>query len=366
MQKILVIDDEAWLREMVRLALELKGFEVIEAADNVEGDAKARQQLPDLILCDVNMMGRADAGYTALTRLRENAATAAIPFILMTGMADAAGMRHGMELGADDYLPKPFQVEELYATVNARLRKAQTVRKEAEKKLSLLRSQISLMMPHEMRTPLNGIISNAELLADPAQTLDSKTVAEIGCEIRQSGQRLERLIENFLIHAQLEIIAGDAEKTAALRSANNAHAAENIREEAGIRASEAGRPGDLQLELADAPVAIGQEYFRKIVSELVQNAFKFSEAGQRVQVSLAKANGWLELSVRDTGRGFSTEQIQRVGAYLQFGRNMDDHQGLGLGLAIAKKLAEVHDGTLTITASPGEGSTVTVKLPLAK
>jgi len=70
--------------------------------------------------------------------------------------------------------------------------------------------------------------------------------------------------------------------------------------------------------------------------------------------------------VRDTGRGFSTEQIQRVGAYLQFGRNMDDHQGLGLGLAIAKKLAEVHDGTLTITASPGEGSTVTVKLPLAK
>ena len=58
-----------------------------------------------------------------LTKLRENAATAAIPFILMTGLADAAGMRHGMELGADDYLPKPFKVDELYATVNARLRK---------------------------------------------------------------------------------------------------------------------------------------------------------------------------------------------------------------------------------------------------
>jgi signal transduction histidine kinase len=366
MQKILVIDDEAWLREMVRLALEMKGFEVIEAANNVEGDAKAREQLPDLILCDINMMGQADAGYTALAKLRENAATAAIPFILMTGMADAAGMRHGMELGADDYLPKPFQVEELYATVNARLRKAQTVRNEAEKKLSLLRSQISLMMPHEMRTPLNGIISNAELLADSAETLDSKTVAEIGREIRQSGQRLERLIENFLIYAQLEIVAGDGEKTAALRSAKNAHAAENVRDEAGIRAGEAGRPGDLLLELADAPVAIGQEYFRKIVSELVENAFKFSENGQRVQVSLAKASGWLELSVRDAGRGFSTEQIQSVGAYLQFERKMYDHQGLGLGLAIAKKLAQLHDGTLTITSSPGGGSTVAVRLPLAK
>ncbi len=70
-------------------------------------------------------MDKAGAGYTTLAKLREDAATAAIPFILMTGMADAAGMRHGMELGADDYLPKPFKVDELYAAVNARLRKVQ-------------------------------------------------------------------------------------------------------------------------------------------------------------------------------------------------------------------------------------------------
>ena len=363
MKKILVIDDEAWLREMVRLALEMKGYEVIEAADHVEGDTKAREQLPDLILCDVNMRGKADAGFTALAKLREDAATAAIPFILMTGMADAAGMRHGMELGADDYLPKPFRVEELYATVNARLRKAQSVRNEAEKKLSQLRSQISLMMPHEMRTPLNGIISNAELLADSAETLDSKTIAEMGREIRQSGERLERLIENFLIYAQLEIVAGDAEKTASLRSARNVQAAVNASDEAGARAAQAGRTQDLVLQLADAPVAIGQEYFRKIVSELVQNAFKFSEQGRRVQVNLSKVDGHAEFSVRDAGRGFSTEQIRRVGAYLQFDRTADEHQGLGLGLAIAKKLAELHGGTLTIASTPGEGSTVTVKLP---
>ena len=102
MSKILVIDDESWLREMIRLALEQQGFEVIEAVNSTDGDAKARKFLPDLILCDVNM-DKAGSGYTTLTKLRENAATAAIPFILMTGMADSAGMRHGMELGADDY-----------------------------------------------------------------------------------------------------------------------------------------------------------------------------------------------------------------------------------------------------------------------
>ena len=109
-------------------------------------------------------MGKVD-GYLTLAALRTEAPTAAIPFILMTGLADNAGMRHGMELGADDYLPKPFTTDVLYAAVEARLKKAQTVRDEAERKLAHLRDNISLMMPHEMRTPLNGIISNAELLA---------------------------------------------------------------------------------------------------------------------------------------------------------------------------------------------------------
>ena len=75
------------------------------------------------------------------------------------------------------------------------------------------------MLPHEMRTPLNGIISNAEMLAESAATLDPKTIAEMSQEICQSGQRLERLIENFLIYAQLEIVASDPAKhqPAALR-----------------------------------------------------------------------------------------------------------------------------------------------------
>ena len=196
MSKILVIDDESWLREMIRLALEQQGFEVIEAVDSTDGSDKARQFLPDLILCDVNM-GKAGSGYNTLTKLREDAATAAIPFILMTGMADSAGMRHGMELGADDYLPKPFKVDELYAAVNARLRKVKTVRDDAERKLTTLRTQISMMMPHELRTPLNGIISNAEMLVTGAATLGIATIVEMGQEIAKSGERLNGSLKIF-------------------------------------------------------------------------------------------------------------------------------------------------------------------------
>ena len=362
--KILVIDDEEWLREMIRLALEQHDFEVFEASDSDQGAAKARELLPDLIICDVNMSKSGD-GYATLSKLRDDVATATIPFILMTGLADSAGMRHGMELGADDYLPKPFKVDELYATVNARLRKVQTVRDEAEKKLSLLRSQISMMLPHEMRTPLNGIISNAEMLAESAGSLEPKLIAEMSREICQSGQRLERLIENFLIYAQLELVGTDVQSVAALRSARTKRPADLVRTAATAQAETVGRSNDLVLELTDVPLALAEDYLKKIVTELVQNALKFSDHGTSVYVRLAAAGDEIEFSVRDYGRGFSTEQIRRIGAYMQFERKLQDEQGFGLGLAIAKKLVEVHGGALTVESYSGKGSTVTVKLPKA-
>jgi two-component system, sensor histidine kinase and response regulator len=365
MSKILVIDDEAWLREMIRLALAQHHFEVLEASNSDEGLAAARKELPDLILCDVNM-DKAGAGYAMLEKLREDGTTAAIPFILMTGLADAKGMRHGMELGADDYLPKPFKIDELYAAVDARLRKVRTVREEAERKFSHLRNQITLMLPHEMRTPLNGIISNAELLALSADSLRPVDIAEMGREISQSGQRLERLIENFLIYAQLEIVANDPQSVAALADATTFKPGEIARAIAIKDADHCGRLPDLIIEAADAPTAMAEDYFKKIVTELVQNAFKFSEAGSSVHVRLVKVGDKIELSVRDKGRGFSTEHIRRIDAYVQFERKMQDQEGLGLGLNIAKKLVELHGGTLDIEGKKGSGATVTVKLPLAK
>lgn len=94
MKRILVIDDEVWLVEMVKMALNQRGYEVIEANDGPQGVEMARKELPDLILCDVNMK-KLD-GYGTLSALRNEPSTATIPFILMTGMADNAGMRQGM------------------------------------------------------------------------------------------------------------------------------------------------------------------------------------------------------------------------------------------------------------------------------
>jgi two-component system sensor histidine kinase/response regulator len=363
MKKILVIDDEQWLREMIQLALRQKGYEVIEAANGAEGIEKARKELPDLVLCDVNME-KVD-GYLTLSTLRSEPGTTAIPFILMTGLADNAGMRHGMELGADDYLPKPFTIDALYGAVEARLKKSQALRDEAEKKLADLRDNISMMLPHELRTPLNGILAYGEILSTDAASLQPSEIAEMGQTIHESGKRLERLVENFLIYSQIELMGKDPQRAGALRKKQTPLPRKVVEASATHQAEDAGRRADLALQLADMPAAISEEYLTKIVDELVHNAFKFSKPGTRVAVSLASADSILTLSVSDKGRGFDTEQVSKVGAYMQFERKMQEQQGLGLGLTIAKRLTELHGGSLAIQSEREVGTTVIVKLPLA-
>lgn len=361
MKRILVIDDEAGLREMVNVVLTHRGFDVLEAEDGSRGIALARQHLPDLILCDVKM-GETD-GYGTLAALRETSATAAIPFILMTGYADPAGMRQGMELGADDYLPKPFSGEQLCNAVEARLRKTQQLREEAERKLADLRDSISLALPHELRTPLNGILAYGEILATDAESLQPAEVAEMGLVISESGRRLMRLIENFLIYAQLELIGSDPAKTAALQKKIAEFPARSIAEKAHSAAQAARRSEDLMLELTDQPVPMAEEYLSKIVDELAQNAFKFSKPGTPVRVSLRAEAPGLTLAVADQGRGLSPEQVAKMGAYMQFDRKMQEQQGLGLGLTICRRLAQVHGGTLSIESTPGTGTTVALRFP---
>ena len=364
MKKILVIDDEEYLRDMVKIALVDRGYEVTEADNGTTGIEIARRELPDLILCDV-MMERVD-GYLTLATLRHDPATASIPFILITGMADNAGMRHGMELGADDYLPKPFTIDALYAAVDARLKKAAATREDAEKKLSALRDNISLMLPHEMRTPLNGILGFAELLHTGAESMSPQEVAEMGRDIFDSGKRLERLIENFLFYVQLEIAAADPAKAAELVGKRVDNAAQTISEKATAQAEAAGRSSDLYLELSPVPMQMSGEQLSKLTEELVQNALKFSKSRSPVTVSLTDTGTNATLSVTDRGRGLSPEQIARIGAYVQFDRKSQEQQGAGLGLIIAKRITELHGGLLTLTSDAQHGTTATVKLPRAK
>ncbi|MGA1622823.1 MAG: response regulator transcription factor [Synechocystis sp.] len=131
MEKILVIEDESAVRDNIAEILELAQYEVITAADGVKGLELIRQQTPDLIICDV-MMPQMD-GFEVLETLQSDPDLAAIPLILLTAMADLQNLREGMDLGADDYLTKPFDLNELLISVSSRLRKRNFINQQIEK-----------------------------------------------------------------------------------------------------------------------------------------------------------------------------------------------------------------------------------------
>jgi two-component system, sensor histidine kinase and response regulator len=359
MPTILVVDDDAALRGVVCLALEAEGYAVLEAGDGAAGVHMACVNSPDLILCDVRMEGM--DGYRMLAALRQHSLTASIPFILMTGHSDARGMRHGMELGADDYLAKPFATGELTAAVAARLKKQQTVKEQAEKKLADLRANISLAMPHELLTPLNGIMGFAELLISDPGGISPDEVLSMALAIRDSADRLNHVIGNILVFVQLELREAEMNQPMSHESALDLRQA--VRRVVQERAALRGRADDLNLELGEATAAISEDYFAKILGELADNAFKFSDPVTPVQVRLTTQNGHCVLGIRDQGRGMKPQHVAQVGAYMQFERRFYEQQGSGLGLAIAKRLTELHGGDLSISSVPGEGTIVEVRLP---
>jgi two-component system sensor histidine kinase/response regulator len=363
MKRILVIDDEDQFRQTICNMLRQSGYSVLEAENGEKGVAIAQTQPVDLVISDITM-GKLD-GFGVMEQLRADRATNTIPFIFMTGLSDRDVMRKGMSLGADDFLTKPFSGLELLSAVEARLAKRSELMDNAEQKLSQLRSSISLALPHELRTPLSSILGFAEILGDESCGLPATDVARFGKLIYHAGERLQRLLENFMIYAQIEVLGSDAEKTKILRQTQTSNVAEILKNLSQAKATSYRRSSDVTLELCDSPVAISSGYLTKICEELLDNAFKFSPAGTEVKVTTSSTRESFNIAITDRGRGMTQQQVQNMGAYVQFGRRFHEQQGAGLGLIIAKRLVEIHGGTIDFVATPGGGLTVSARLPVS-
>ena len=362
MAKILVIEDEEAIRENILDLLEAENFEGIGAINGQVGIKLANEQIPDLILCDM-MMPEVD-GHGVLKALRSEPLTATIPFIFLTAKADKSDIRTGMELGADDYITKPCTPQELLKAIAIRLEKQKTISRQSQKTLDELRTNISMSLPHELRTPLNAIMGFSELILSEYQVLEESDILEMIGQIQTSGHRLYRLIQNFLLYAELEIAATNPELLKEMRNSEFSCVKSLLSQKARQQAKHANRTDDLQLNLQDSSVAIDSVRLAKIVEELLDNAFKFSLEGTPVVLSTLVENQTFILSVKDQGRGMTADQIAQLEAYRQFDRKLYQQAGLGLGLAIVQRLAELHGGKFKIESLPQQETIVCVSLPV--
>lgn len=361
MTKILVIEDEEAIRENILELLNGENFEAIAVENGCKGVQLAKEKNPDLIICDISMPEL--DGYGVLEALRNEPTTAMIPFIFLTALADKANNRKGMELGADDYITKPCRPVELLNAIDTRLKKQAAINQQQNQKLEELRSSITFSLPHELRTPLNGILGFSDLILTELDTLEPEEIKEMVEQIQTSGKRLYRLIQNFLLYAELELIATNPERIKALKSHQTDYVNSLISEQATLEAKQAQRQADLHLQLEDTPLHISAIRLKKVVEELVNNACKFSVPGTPINiVSQVKDKSFI-LSITDKGRGMKPEQIENLGAYMQFERKLYEQQGSGLGLVIVKRIIELHGGSLTLESIPDRQTTVKLTLP---
>lgn len=161
MTKILIIEDESSIRELISNILTLHNFDPLEASNGQKGLQLAQQTLPDLILCDV-MMPKMD-GFEVLSHLQNQTETATIPFIFLTAKSEGKHIREGMQLGADDYLVKPFTEKDLIQSIQLRLKKRSLIKDQYQTKLDYLQAQLEQNLTHDCFTQLPNHIALREI-----------------------------------------------------------------------------------------------------------------------------------------------------------------------------------------------------------
>jgi signal transduction histidine kinase len=350
MPKILIIEDEPIIREMLVELLELEKYQCFSAENGKAGVDAAKTHLPDLIVCDIKMPEM--NGHEVLNELQKDQLTSTIPFIFLSAMVDKKDLRKGMNLGADDYITKPFDPDDLIDAIKIRLAKNSQIKK----KMKQLRESIALSLPHELQTPLISVIGYSQILMEKLKK-KNKQEYEFAKTINEAGKRLNRLIQHFIAFSKLATSSKTRDSESALISA------QYLEDVVSKISSKYEREDDLVMNLSDAYARIRFNDFLMIIEEIVDNAFKFSDEGSSVLVENSVTDNKYFLKVSDNGRGMTEEQQLNIGAYMQFERDQYEQQGSGLGLSISKKMIELYGGSFTIDSLYGKGTTVTVIIP---
>jgi two-component system sensor histidine kinase/response regulator len=357
---ILVIEDEDLIRDSLEDLLSLEGFEVITAENGQRGVSLASQRHPDLILCDV-MMPILN-GYEVLEQLRQDKELNNVPFLFLTSMMDRRSNRRGMALGADDYLEKPCTKDELLEAITARLGKQKAIDQRIEEKMEALRTSITLSLPHELQTPLSGIMGLSELMMLQSEDLLSSEVYEYADGIRHSAERLYRLIQNYLLYSRLIVMRSQGQTR--FTSAYPSNSQMIIRTIGERKARSYDRSEDLDLNLAEVNLAVSSEDLMKITEELIDNAFKYSSKGSKVVISSHLTDSEWILNIQDHGRGMNDRQIASIGAFMQFDRQFYEQQGMGLGLSLAQTLVEFYGGKIAVQSQENLGTKICISIPI--
>ncbi len=362
-QKILVVDDEKSLRTLINEILTDSGYETLLAENGLQALEIAKKVPPDLILCDIQMP--AMNGYEMLNAIKLIPELGKIPFVFMTGInIGQYDLRKGMDLGADDYLTKPFSTEDLINAIETRLRKKQLWEKFFDSTIEKTHTGFILLLSNELHFLVMDILEHAQtLLASKDGSADS--VRKAAQLINVSGKRLSHLHENILYYAMLQLWVKDQEKITSLKQESTTSYLSVLHSILNENTRAIDRKKSFSITCTDSPLQMSPPDFGKIVDELVDNACRFSEPGTTIVLSSDETKNEVRLTIHDEGLGMSKQEIENIKSLLSNDQQTHQQKESGLGLTIAKTIAELYGGSLSIESVENKGTTVKVSLPKA-
>ena len=356
-EKITVIEDNEDVRNNVKEILETEGYEVSLAENGEIGLEMIRRTQPHLVICDI-MMPEMD-GYEVLENMRKNPAIASTPFIFLTAKTSKGDLSRGMELGADDYIMKPFTIDELVSRVKMRLERRKEVLERSEQKLKNITEQLGLPVTKEISTPLKTINAMSELIMMEHFNMEKSELVEFVSLINKAGLELRDIVGKTVNYYQIEKLSNDEESQSALKEQVTQGSKEVISMIVSQIASENQRSSDVMNSLEEADLAIPQDYFAQALKEVLNNAFKYSTKGSMIKVLSGIDSNRLKVKITDEGMGMSDDQIANIQAF----SSTSESSGLGLGLINAKKIIELFNGSISISSKKGIGTTVQISVP---
>jgi len=334
--KILVVDDDPLNLEILEEILS-ENYTVMTAETGEDAIRLLPIFNPDLMLLDIMMPGI--NGYEVCRRVRSDQRYYLLKIILISGKSMLEERLEGYEVGADDYIVKPFVDEELEAKIQVFLRLKRS------EEVDQIKGDLLRIFSHETRTPLNGILLSTELLrSDDSIGEDAKAYIQV---IEDSGRRLLEFVKKTTLLCDIK--SGlNLEKTSNSLNAYLAVALKAVQNE--IMAKKLTI--DYDETINDIILVADWRLLVKVFIYLLENAVKFSPKKGKVTVERIKLDTSCEISITDQGKGIEPEWMDKI--FHEFAvRDVMHHQkGLGLSLAISKYIVEMHDGTIHAESSP--------------
>lgn len=348
---ILIVDDTLQNIQVLGNILYEKGYNINISTSGAHALQSANSEAPDLILLDIQMPVM--DGFEVCRQLKTDSKTKDIPVIFLTAVADSENILHGFELGAVDYITKPFNVAELSMRVATHV--DLKLSKEKLIELNATKDKFFSIIAHDLKNPFAGLLSSCELMQRSIVNQDLEKIKKYADSIQGASKDAYKLLENLLSWSRLQMGKFEVKK-------EKFNICSHIND-ALISLQYLFNEKEISMVVncdENTETYFDIEMFKAIIRNFVTNAIKFSNKGKEIQINVIDSEEkYFKISVQDTGVGISKKNLTRLFridvSHSTPGTN--DERGTGLGLLLCKEFAEKNNSEIFVESEEGKGST---------